>query len=72
MKQEGRLGIRIIGGSEFNTLDWLFPKIIFLSKEKEYNPLSHNQKGTIKFHYQKDLYFDILQKIVACKHSRYS
>lgn len=72
MKQEGELGIRIIGESEFDTTDWGFPKTIFISKEKDYNPLAYKQKGTIKFHYQKDLYMDILQKIVNCKHSRYN
>ena len=63
MKQEGGLGIRIIEESEFSTWDWFFPKTIFISKDKEYNPLAYKQKNTIKFHYQKDLYQDILQKI---------
>jgi len=67
MKQEGELGIRIIEESEFNTIDWIFPKTIFISKDKDYNPLAYNQKNTIKFHYQKDLYQDVLQKIIACK-----
>ena len=67
MKQEGGLGIRIIEESEFSTWDWIFPKTIFISKDKEYNPLAYNQRKTIKFHYQKDLYQDILQKIKACK-----
>jgi hypothetical protein len=71
MKQEGELGIRIIEESEFKTTDWFFPKIIFISKDQDYDPLSYKQKGTIKFHYQKDLYIDIKHKIANCKHSRY-
>lgn len=62
MKQEGEYGIRIIDESEFHTTDWLFPKTIFISKEKYFDPLSYKHKGTIRFHYQKDLYLDILKK----------
>jgi len=68
MKQEGTLGIRIMGESEFNTPDWIFPKTIFVSTRKDYNPLSYKKKETIKFHYRENLYMDILEKIKACKY----
>jgi len=71
MKQEGGLGVRILEESEFGSTDWIFPKSIFISGEKDYHPLSYKQKGTIKFHYQKDLYLDILQRIADYKRSRY-
>ena len=67
MKQEGELGIRILEESEFGSTDWIFPKFIFISGEKDYNPLSYKQKGTIKFHFQKDLYLDILHRIADYK-----
>lgn len=71
MKQEGELGVRILEESEFGSTDWIFPKSIFISREQDYNPLSYKQKGTITFHYQKDLYQDILQRMADYKRSRY-
>jgi len=72
MKQEGELGVRILEESELNGTDWVFPKTIFISGDKEYDPMSRKQKGTIKSHYRKDLYLDILQSIAECKRSRYN
>lgn len=71
MKQEGELGVRILEESEFDSIDWIFSKSIFISGEKDYNPLSYKQKGTIKVHYREDLYLDILQRIADSKGSRY-
>ena len=71
MKQEGELGVRILEESEFDSTDWIFSKTIFISGEKDYNPLSYKQKGTIKVHYREDLYLDILQRIADSKGSRY-
>ena len=71
MKQEGELGVRILEESEYGSTDWIFSKTIFISREEDYNPLSYKQKGTIKVHYRKDLYLDILQRIAECKRSRY-
>ena len=71
MKQEGELGVRILEESEFDSIDWIFSKSIFISGEKDYNPLSYKQEGTIKVHYREDLYLDILQRIADYKGSRY-
>ena len=71
MKQEGELGVRILEESEFDSTDWIFPKFIFISGGKDFKPLSYKHKGTIKFHYQEDLYLDILQRIADYKRSRY-
>jgi len=71
MKQEGELGVRILEESEYGSTDWMFPKSIFISREKDYNPLSYKQKGTIKVNYREDLYQDILQRITESKRSRY-
>jgi hypothetical protein len=64
MKQEGGMGIRMIEEeAELNSVDWYFPKTIFISKGKDYNPMSFKKQHVISFHYQKNIYRDILGKI---------
>jgi hypothetical protein len=64
MRQEGRLGIRIIEEeAELETVDWLFPKTIFISTDKDFNPMSFKKQPVIRFHYQKNVYRDILGKV---------
>jgi len=62
--QEGGLGIRKIEEeAELETVDWYFPKTIFITKEKDFNPMSFKKQHVIRFHYQKKVYQDILEKI---------
>jgi hypothetical protein len=44
---------------------WIFAKIIFVSPRANHNPNSMGQKGTIRFHYNKDLYRELKKRIIA-------
>jgi len=72
IKEEYRLGVRIIEESEYDALDWFPIKVLFISRQADYNPQSFRQKDTVRVHYRKDLYEEILKKINSCKHSRFS
>ena len=72
IKEEYRLGVRIIEESEYDAFDWFAIKVLFISRQVDYNPQSFRQKDTVRIHYRKNLYEELLQKINSCKHSRYS
>jgi len=64
-KQEGKF-TRVIGREEYDKNDWFGINFIFLANRKEYNPKSFRQRGSIRFHYFKELYEDIQKGIKAC------
>ena len=64
-KQEGRFP-RIIGKEEYDTNDWFGVKFIYISNRYNYEPGSLNQKGSIGFHYNKELFERIEEEIIAC------
>ncbi len=65
-KQEGKFA-HIIEREEYDKKDWFGLNFIFIANRKEYSPMSFRQKGSIRFHYFKELYLDIENKIKACK-----
>lgn len=65
-KQEGNFA-RVINRNEFDKKDWFGLKFIFITNRKEYNPMSFRQKKSIRFHYFKELYEIIENKIKASK-----
>lgn len=64
-KQEGKFA-RIIRREEYDKNDWFGINFIFITNKNDYSPLSFNQKGSIRFHYSKELYNDIQEGIKAC------
>jgi hypothetical protein len=65
-KQEGKYA-RVINADEFDKKDWFGLNFIFIANRKEYSPLSFRQKGSIRFHYFKELYAIIQNEIKASK-----
>lgn len=65
-KQEGKFA-RIINQDEFDKKDWFGQNFIFIANRKGYSPMSFRQKGSIRFHYFKELYEVIENKIKASK-----
>jgi len=65
-KQEGKLA-RIIHRDEYNKSDWFSQNFIFIANRKEYGPMSFRQKGSIRFHYFRELYEVIENRIKASK-----
>jgi hypothetical protein len=64
-KQEGKFA-RVITRDEYDKNDWFGINFIFVADREEYSPLSFRQKGSIRFHYFKELYNDIQKGIKAC------
>jgi hypothetical protein len=64
-KQEGKFA-RVIGRKEYDKNDWFGVNFIFIANRKEYSPISFRQRGSIRFHYCKELYDDIQKGIKAC------
>jgi len=64
-KQEGKFA-RLIIREEYDENDWFGINFIFIANRKDYSPISFRQKGSIRFHYFKELYIDIENKIKAC------
>lgn len=65
-KQEGKFA-RVINRDEFDKKDWFGQNFIFIANRKEYSPMSFRQKGSIRFHYFKELYAIIENEIKASK-----
>jgi hypothetical protein len=65
-KQEGKFA-RMINREEYDQKDWFGVNFIFIANRKEYSPVSFRQKGSIRFHYFKELFIDIENKVKACK-----
>ena len=65
-KQEGKFA-RVINRDEFDKKDWFGQKFIFIANRKDYSPMSFRQKGSIRFHYFKELYAIIENEIKASK-----
>lgn len=65
-KQEGKF-TRVINRDEFDKKDWFGLNFIFIANRKGYSPMSFRQKGSIRFHYFKELYKIIENEIKASK-----
>lgn len=65
-KQEGKFA-RVINRDEFDKKDWFGQNFIFIANRKGYSPMSFRQKGSIRFHYFKELYRIIENEIKASK-----
>jgi hypothetical protein len=57
---------RVIKLEEYDKNDWFSIKFIFIANRKEYSPISFRQKGSVRFHYFKELYDVILNRLKAC------
>ena len=64
--QSGRVGIKI-NRDDIQKKRWMSQIFIYLSDNKDYNPNKLNQKNSLRFHYRKDLYEDLVKifKITA-------
>lgn len=61
-EQEGKFA-RVIEPKEYDKNDWFCINFIFIANRKDYSPLSFKQGGSIRFHYCKELYDEIKQRI---------